>query len=256
MNTLIVSSALLFALLERFPQLRFRPVKLMRSYFLSDLFYLLTGYIAGGTLAISYIMKGSNWIETTLALPRLTAISLPLPITVLLALIILDFGNYLSHYLLHRSNILWQFHKVHHSITQLDWLATFRSHLVEQTLRRLIAPLLLIIIGFPLNSVLIAAGIVTFWGIFNHSNLRLNLALLEPIFITPRLHRLHHAGSTSQRNLGTVFTIWDRLRGSLLIKELPADCKFGNGETSYPQTWLYQFFKPVSDLRNLARNLK
>jgi sterol desaturase/sphingolipid hydroxylase (fatty acid hydroxylase superfamily) len=248
MNIVIAIAALLFSTLERVPVLRFRAARLLRNYFLSDLFYLFTGFIAGGTLVVTYFTKGSNWLEANSTWPHLTAINLPLAISVMLALIVIDFGNYIAHYLLHRSKILWQFHKVHHSINHLDWLATFRSHIIEQTLRRLIAPALLIIIGFSLESVLIAGGIFTFWGIFNHANLRINLAFLEPVFITPRLHRLHHAGNTSVKNLGTIFTLWDRLRGNLLIKELPANCKFGNGEANYPQGLFAQFFKPLSDI--------
>ena len=50
----------------------------------------------------------------------------------MLALLGLDVGNYFAHYCLHRFDVLWQFHKTHHSSRKLDWLATFRSHIGEQ----------------------------------------------------------------------------------------------------------------------------
>jgi lathosterol oxidase len=93
-------------------------------------------------------------------MPRLASANLPLWATTPLALVAIDLGNYLAHILLHRYGALWEFHKVHHSSRTLDWLATFRSHIVEQALRRLIAPALLIIAGFPIKAVVLAGGLL------------------------------------------------------------------------------------------------
>jgi len=167
-----------------------------------------------------------------------------------LALVAIDLGNYLAHFLLHRYGALWEFHKVHHSSRTLDWLAIFRSHIVEQALRRLIAPALLIIAGFPIKAVVLAGGLFTAWGMLNHSNLKLNLRFLETILITPRLHRLHHVPETEGCNLGTFFTFWDRMRGTFVQAELEETCTFGvAGEVdSYPQGWFPQFVEPVRRL--------
>jgi len=43
----------------------------------------------------------------------------------MLVLLGLDVGNYFAHYCLHRFDVLWQFHKTHHSSRELDWLANF-----------------------------------------------------------------------------------------------------------------------------------
>jgi lathosterol oxidase len=51
------------------------------------------------------------------------------------------------HLSLHRFEALWQLHEVHHSSPALDWLATFRSHLLEQALRHFATPLLLVAVG-------------------------------------------------------------------------------------------------------------
>jgi sterol desaturase/sphingolipid hydroxylase (fatty acid hydroxylase superfamily) len=59
-------------------------------------------------------------------------------------------------------------------------------------LRRLVAPLLLILAGVPVDVAGSAAAIFVAWAILNHANLRLPLGALEPLLITPRLHRLHH----------------------------------------------------------------
>ncbi|TMA35647.1 MAG: sterol desaturase family protein, partial [Deltaproteobacteria bacterium] len=122
----IAIGALVLALLERVERLRFRASPLWRAHAASDVIYLLTGYVAGGSLALAYIVATSDWLGR-IGLPRLAA---PRWASVPLALVALDLGNYTAHWLLHRVDVLWEFHKAHHSSPTLDWLATFRSHLV------------------------------------------------------------------------------------------------------------------------------
>jgi len=42
--------------------------------------------------------------------------------------LVMDFSRYLIHNLLHRVPWLWEFHKVHHSIEELDWIGNWRFH--------------------------------------------------------------------------------------------------------------------------------
>jgi sterol desaturase/sphingolipid hydroxylase (fatty acid hydroxylase superfamily) len=247
------AAALLLAGLERSAYLRFRPSAFFRRHFTGDVIYLLTGFVAGGSAATAYIVAASGWLEQSLSLPRLASAGLPVWLLVLPALVAIDLGNYLAHYWLHRSDLLWEFHKIHHSSTMLDWLATFRSHIAEQILRRLVAPVLLILIGFPLGSVLIASAIFISWAMFNHSNLKINLRLLEPVLITPRLHRVHHLYRTSEKNLGTIFTFWDRMRGTLVFVETDEKSVFSNGEAAYPQSWPAQLIEPVLRITRIRR---
>ena len=242
------TAAIILIVLERSRRLCFRPSPLFRRSLFTDLFYLLTGFVAGGSLAVSYVVHGSWWIGDTLHLPHLAEIKLPFWLLVILALIALDVGNYLAHYLLHRFDLLWEVHKIHHSSLQLDSMATFRSHILEQIFRRLLAPFLLILVGFPSEAVVMAGGVFIAWAIFTHSNLQINLEFLEPVFITPRLHRLHHVDDSSTKNFGTVFSFWDRIRGTLILTNLSDKVQFGNGEVNYPQSWHLQFIEPFRKL--------
>jgi sterol desaturase/sphingolipid hydroxylase (fatty acid hydroxylase superfamily) len=238
--------AVVLAALERLPGLRFRPSRLLRRHAATDVVYLLTGYVAGGSLALSFVAAASDLVGACFGVARLASLGLPLWVTAPAALVALDFGNYVAHSLLHRYGALWEFHKVHHSIDTLDWLATFRSHVVEQTLRRAVAPVLLILAGFPADAVALAAGLFLAWAMANHANLDLKLGPLEPLLVTPRLHRIHHVPETDDRNLGTVFTVWDRLRGTLLVRDTGVDVALGvaGEETSYPAGWLAQLVEP------------
>src|SRR5260370_22271253 len=127
----LVLAASVAAIVERVPGLRFRSLRFFRSYLVIDLLYLLTGFVAGGSLALSYVTRGSQFFGDLLSVPRLASLSLPLWISFILALLALDAGNYTAHYCLHRFGWLWEFHKIHHSSRELNWLATLRSHILE-----------------------------------------------------------------------------------------------------------------------------
>ena len=42
-----------------------------------------------------------------------------------------DFLEWCIHNLLHRVPWLWEFHKLHHTIEELDWIGNFRFHWME-----------------------------------------------------------------------------------------------------------------------------
>ena len=242
----VIAAVALIAGLERMRRWRFQPAPFLRRRFGTDVAYLVTGHVATAGVALGWIAVGGALVGR-LGVPRL---ALSRWVAVPLAVVALDAGNYAAHWLLHRVDALWEFHQIHHSSPTLDWLATFRSHLVEQALRRLVAPLLLILAGVPVDVAGTAAAIFVAWAVLNHANLRLPLGLLEPVVITPRLHRLHHLPATTERNLGTILTLWDRLRGTLVTTE-PAPHVFGvSGKRpgAYPEGWWRQLVEPVRRL--------
>jgi ornithine lipid hydroxylase len=231
--------AAVLVLLERLPVSRFRPARLLRPYLASDVVYLLTGYVALGWLS----EPGLRAATGAGAAPWP---AMPWGVQLLVAVLAIDLGNYVAHWLMHRSDLLWEFHKVHHSSLHLDWMATFRSHIVEQLLRRGVALVLLVVCGCPIMVVLPAAAVFLAWAMLNHANVRVPLGLLETVFITPRLHRVHHVPATTERNLGTVFTFWDRLRGTLVIGDPSPATPLGlpRERAHYPQDWPRQFVAP------------
>src|SRR5262245_34285840 len=140
------TAGLILALLVRLHGVCFRRASFFRRFFASDLFYLMSGFVGGTSLTYAFILSGSLVLRS-FGLPSLSALDLPWWASVPIALGLLDLGNYAAHFLMHRYDALWEIHKVHHSSRSLDWLATFRSHVLEQVLRRLIAPLVLISAG-------------------------------------------------------------------------------------------------------------
>ena len=51
---------------------------------------------------------------------------------VLAALLIADAGAYFRHRLFHKSSLLWRFHRIHHSMTELYWIRSAYTHPLEQ----------------------------------------------------------------------------------------------------------------------------
>ncbi len=236
---------LMVAVLERFPALRFKPSRFLRPFFSTDQIWF------GVTLGIPLLARPH--IED-LAPPVGAALweGLPLPVSVGLALITYDGVAFGVHVLLHRFDALWKIHKVHHSSITLDWLATSRQHALEGLLRNVPAQAVLFLVGFPLEAIMTALGIYVGFAVLGHGNLRLNLRWLEPLFITPRLHRCHHVPATTDRNFATVFSFWDRLAGSLVARDTETSEPLGvPGELhSYPQLFHRALLEPLR--RNLG----
>ena len=95
-------------------------------------------------------------------------------------LVVSDFLQWCVHrLLLHRVGFLWQFHKLHHSVKEMDWAANFRFHWMEVVVYKslLYIPLFCWLGGSygPLMSVYVFA---TVWGHFNHSNVHIGLGPL------------------------------------------------------------------------------
>lgn len=238
-------TALVLLVVERLPRLRFRPSRLLRPHAATDAAHLLVSYAALGAAAVTLAAFASARVAAWTGLAALWP-SVPWGVQVIVALVALDLGNYVAHWLLHRVDTLWELHKVHHSSLRLDWLATFRSHVGEQLLRQVLAPVLLVAAGMPIGTIAVAAGLFLSWAMLNHANVCLPLGALERVLITPRLHRVHHVPGTSERNLGTILNLWDRWRGTLVVGDPPPETVFGfpRQPADYPQDWPGQLVAP------------
>lgn len=225
---------------ERCAALRYIPSPLLRRFALTDLLFFATGGVA-----LSLAMRSTA--TRSAGLLALAPAELSPAVAMIMALVIYDLGAYLSHYLLHRIDALWEIHKVHHSSLTLDWLATFRAHTIEHALRHFLGPVALILLGFSPVTVATVGALHVAWAVFCHANFAPHLRLLEPVLITPRLHRLHHVPATSTRNLGTFFSFWDRMRGRLETDPGAALEPIGVPEEAgtYPQTFMALLVEPL-----------
>ncbi|MCE3263867.1 MAG: fatty acid hydroxylase superfamily protein [Pseudoduganella sp.] len=171
---------------------------------------------------------------------------LPLWASLLLALVVSDFGAYWAHRLAHRWPLLWRFHAVHHSPEHLYFLVNTRAHPVDLLFVRLCGLLPLYVLGLagpsaagsaaPLAVVLVGS----LWGFFIHSNIRLRLGALEWLLSTPAFHHWHHSRHDHvDHNYAAMLPLLDRLFGTYYL----------------PSAWPAQYGSDTAVAPTLARQL-
>ena len=71
----------------------------------------------------------------------------PLWLQFVVFLLLKDFLEWCVHNLLHRVPALWAFHKLHHSIEELDWIGNFRFHWMEVVIYKSLTYFPLVVLG-------------------------------------------------------------------------------------------------------------
>lgn len=154
-----------------------------------------------------------------------------------------DFGVYWTHRLHHERELLWPFHKVHHSAEHLTPLTVYRKHPVYDVISSLIrafciGPVFGIILAvFGVLNLSTILGVSLALAVFNlagsnlrHSHIWLDFGpLLDHVFISPAQHQIHHsmAPQHHDRNYGEMLAIWDWAFGTLYIPQGREALQFG-----------------------------
>lgn len=143
--------------------------------------------------------------------------SLPGSAKIILAIVLTDFSLYWVHRAMH-GRLLWPTHRFHHSIGEIWWLSGARTSFTHLCL--FAAPQIFIayyLLDLSTSQIGMALSFAVGINIWLHANIRVNLGLFEEVFVTPTYHRIHHgAEGLMDKNLGFVFTIWDRMFGTYI----------------------------------------
>lgn len=136
------------------------------------------------------------------------------PLAALIFLLAYDLGYYWFHRLQHAAPLLWRVHAVHHSETDLNATSYVRQHFVENVLQSfaVMVPLLMVVSVMP-RTLAWAALISAIAQFFAHAALPIHFGPLSAVFISPRLHRIHHSAdrTESDSNYASMFPLWDVL---------------------------------------------
>lgn len=205
-------------------------------------YFIANVVVYGGFVGPLLLTSGTAAEVTVRALVRAFGIpEVPIPrgpaavLTVTIALpVAADLAFYVSHSLQHRSRLLWEFHKVHHSAEVLHPITAFRVHPLDQALdATFIGGATGVVLGVaayafgtsvdPLE--MLGTNVIVFLfqlagAHLRHSHVWLSFGpVLDRIFVSPALHQLHHgmAPHLHDRNLGGMLTIWDRIAGTLYV---------------------------------------
>jgi len=100
--------------------------------------------------------------------------NLPMWAILIIGFVIRDFIQWWIHRLLHKSNWLWEFHKVHHSVEEMGFAAHLRFHWMENIVYRVLEYIPLALLGIGLYDFFVIHIFTLVWGHYNHSNITIS----------------------------------------------------------------------------------
>lgn len=157
-------------------------------------------------------------------------------VTFIAVLFIGDFISYWRHRVEH-TRLFWPAHVIHHSDTDMTWLTLSRFHPINRITTAAIDVFFLALLGFP-TWALVANNLVRhYYGEFIHADLPWMYGPLRKIFVSPVMHRWHHARDVigTGSNFATVFSVFDRTFGTYYVPGL-CNVPLGVTDDQYPGT--------------------
>lgn len=162
-----------------------------------------------------------------------------------------DFVQWNTHRILHRVPLLWNFHKVHHSVKEMGFAAHLRYHWMEPVIYNSIRYIpLALIANYNAQDVAIVYFFTIAIGHLNHANLGWDYGLFKYIFNNPKMHIWHHAKVLPEHlsygvNFGLTLSIWDYLFKTDYIPHNGRDIELGfDNDERFPKDFINQELYP------------
>jgi sterol desaturase/sphingolipid hydroxylase (fatty acid hydroxylase superfamily) len=226
--------------------------------------YFLFGLIVFAALSkTTFVLFGK--LMGTIGLPTEYLIDLsqiPEWIQFILYFILYDLVQWSVHVILHRSKFLWQFHKVHHSVTEMGFAAHLRFHFMESVIYQIFKfTLLAYIFNFDIHQAFYIYFFATTIGHLNHANVGWDYGPLKYILNNPKMHIWHHAKDMPEShphgiNFGITLSLWDYLFGTNYIPESGRDIELGFDEIEkYPTGFFQHMIEPFKRNKHSKHSL-
>jgi sterol desaturase/sphingolipid hydroxylase (fatty acid hydroxylase superfamily) len=245
----ILFTAAVFIPLERIFALRNQ--KIFRSHWINDIvFWIANTFIIGFILTILVafvIFAGRHWLFGL----QSAVSSQPAWLQFMEIVLIADLGFYLAHRAMHAVPCLWRLHAIHHSIEELDWLAGFRAHPLDQSLVKCAGALPVFLLGFSGNAIGAYFLLYAWQSVFLHSNVKIRFGPgLRWLLASPEFHHWHHSKDCALRdkNFAGQLPFLDAIFGTAYMPKELRPTSFGVVEPMR-QHYLLQLampFRPTS----------
>jgi sterol desaturase/sphingolipid hydroxylase (fatty acid hydroxylase superfamily) len=146
----------------------------------------------------------------------------PIWVQIPVLLVSVSLFRYWMHRWQHSNEFLWKLHSYHHRVTDLTATNGEVSNPVDFALRNVIVFLMLGIVGFNTFAILIAFTVANTTAVFSHCGGDVKGGFLNYLFVTPEVHRWHHAVDVPQGygyscNYGVEFSFWDVIFGTYYL---------------------------------------
>jgi sterol desaturase/sphingolipid hydroxylase (fatty acid hydroxylase superfamily)/protein-S-isoprenylcysteine O-methyltransferase Ste14 len=255
--TALLILACIFIPLERLLPLH-GGQRILRRDWLLDLTHLMFNHFlirAGSVVVVGGLMAAYTWAVPHSATDWVRA--LPLWAQLIGVLVVADVGYYTAHRLAHAIPFLWKFHSVHHSIEEMDWLASHRVHPFDQIFTNTLSLFPVFCLGFSAPAMVLFSLIFQAQSLWLHSNTRITIGPLKWLIASPEYHHWHHANQREayDRNFSALLSVIDVIGGTIFLPKSRPE-RFGVSDPvpkSYPQQLLYPF-KRIFQERTQHRN--
>jgi len=200
---------------------------------LMSLLVLIPATQVGQALAIAPVQA---WVQMA-----------PMVVQFLAVVLVADLAQYAVHRAFHAVPLLWRFHRVHHSVATMDWIAGSRLHLVDVVATRALVLLPIVTLGFDQVAVYAYLGFVSLHAVFIHANFAPRSPWLERWVAMPRFHHWHHAIEPEARdtNFAVHLPMIDRWFGT---EHMPKDrwpSGYGVQGLEVPEGYVRQLVWPL-----------
>ena len=195
---LVVLAAIFVPMEQLFAARRHR---VFRKRWASDLVHFVFNNLLGtvGVVAGVVVVAGIPYLLMPDVI-RAAIAAQPTIVQFLEALAIVELCGYWAHRATHTVPFLWRFHKVHHSIEEMDWLAAGRLHPLDQVFTRTCVVAPLFVLGFSRATFGAFLVFTALHAIFIHANVRFSFGPLRWVIGTPEYHHWHHSNEPQARN--------------------------------------------------------
>jgi len=245
---LIIISLVIWSLEVLFPWRK--EQKFLRKDFWLDGFYMFFNFFLF-SIAISGIYDLLEHLFYCVGLnPKSFAffniLDFPLAIQLLVFFVILDFVQWVTHILLHKIPLFWQFHKIHHSVKEMGFAAHLRYHWMENILYKPLKTFgVMLLGGFEPEQAYIVHFIAVAIGHLNHANIKFSWGPLKYLLNNPIMHLHHHAYELPKGKFGVNFgislSLWDYLFNTHHVPDSDGSIKIGfPGDEKLPNSFLKQ----------------
>lgn len=218
--------------------------RLTRKEFLTDLFYTVLGATAISWVTTRLAENPLKAAKHSLGISTPWAMHLPFLAQVALVIVLVEFGQYWMHRLMHNATPFWLTHAPHHHITQLNAMKGAVGNPIELFL---ISLSVVALFDLSLAPTLCAFNILAVVSTFAHANTRCDPPRWYAfLFTTIRHHSLHHSvGYEETRcNYANSLILIDRLFGTFREGEAEAVGQNERRRLSIPEQMVFPF-RPV-----------
>lgn len=235
---------LLFIPLERLYALR--PQRIFRPGWQTDLKHFFVSHAGVQVLSFLAMVPVQALFAWAVRLDFQRAVAAqPVGLQFIEILLVVDLMTYWVHRAFHKVPLLWNFHAIHHSSEQLDWLAGSRMHPVDVVVTRAAGFLPVFVLGFSPAALYAYLAFVSIHAVYIHANVRWRWPGLRWAIATPEFHHWHHSSEDEglDKNFAGFLPLWDVVFGTA---HLPGRWprRYGTVHFQPPEDYLGQLLHP------------